>query len=79
MCKDAVDASHDVCDIAYGGLMAGTVWRAERHSTRKELDGGEYVTGPVESVDAVVDRAACFGCVVYSAQVLPFRRAHFGA
>ena len=71
MGKDAVDAPHDVRDVAYGGLMARTVWRAKRHTTWKKLDGGEYVTCPVESVDAVVDRAAGFGCIMYSAQVLP--------
>ena len=72
MCKDAVDAPHDVCDIAYRGLVAGTVWGAERHTTREQLDGGEYITGPVESVDAVVDRTAGLGCLVHRAQVLPF-------
>ena len=72
MCEDAIDASHDVGDVAYCGLVARTVLRAERHTTRKKLDGGEDVTGPVESVDAIVDRAAGFGCFVDGTQVLPF-------
>ena len=72
MCEDAIDASHDVGDVAYGGLVARTVLRAKSHTTRKKLDGGENVTGPVKSVDAVVDRAAGFGCIMDCAQVLPF-------
>ncbi len=72
VCKDAVDAPHDVCDVADGGLVAGAVWRAERHAAREQLHGGEDITRPVESVDAVVDGAAGFGCIVYGAQVLPF-------
>ena len=72
MCEDAIHASHDVGDVAYCGLVAGTILRAESHTARKKLDGGEDVAGPVESVDAVVDGAAGFGCFVDSAQVLPF-------
>ena len=72
MCKDAVDAPHDVRDVAYSCLMARTVWCAKRHTTREKLDVGECVASPVESVDAVVDGTAGFGCVVHSAQVLPF-------
>ena len=70
--EDTVDAPHDVRDVAYSGLMARTVRWAKRHTTREKLDRGENVAGPVEGVDAVVDGAARFGRVVYSAQVLPF-------
>lgn len=74
--KYAVYSPEDVCQLPHA-LNRASSFATQRQPRREMLGTCQHIGRPVERVIAVINRAAGFGGLMHSTEILPLARSHF--